>query len=112
MYGRTLYTQSADMPEGDLCTKVKNKKYFTLRADGYVSTCLTLSAAIIRSACSLYPCSQVRDLTFAKAYGEQDKLNALINGSVGLMGQFNVSKYLDINIEARGEVSPSMFGTL
>ncbi len=26
------------------------------------------------------------------------------------MGQFNVNKYLDINIEARGEVSPSMFG--
>jgi OOP family OmpA-OmpF porin len=50
-------------------------------------------------------------LTFAKTYGNQDKLNALINGSVGLMGQFNVSKYLDINIEARGEVSPSMFGS-
>ena len=46
-------------------------------------------------------------LTFAKAYGDQDKVNALINGSVGLAGQFNINKYLDINIEARGEVSPS-----
>ena len=26
------------------------------------------------------------------------------------MGQFNINKYLDINVEARGEVSPSVFG--
>ena len=51
-------------------------------------------------------------LTFAKAYGDQDKVNALINGSVGLAGQFNINKYLDINIEARGEVSPSPFGNI
>lgn len=49
-------------------------------------------------------------LTFAKAYGSQDKVNALINGSVGLLGQFNVAKCWDINLEARGEVSPSVFG--
>ncbi|MDO4165417.1 MAG: OmpA family protein [Bacteroides sp.] len=50
-------------------------------------------------------------LTFAKTYGtERDKVNALVNGSVGLMGQFNINKNWDINVEARGEVSPSVFG--
>lgn len=49
-------------------------------------------------------------LTFAKTYGDQDKVNALVNGSVGVMGQFNVAKNWDVNIEARGEVSPSVFG--
>lgn len=34
----------------------------------------------------------------------------IINGSVGLLAGFQVSKYLDINLEARGEVSPSVFG--
>ncbi|NDW11543.1 OmpA family protein [Bacteroides sp. 214] len=65
--------------------------------------------------------------TFAKGYGTQEyvvntangtwvrnvdsgKVKALINGSVGIMGQFNIGKYWDINIEARGEVSPSPFG--
>ena len=37
-------------------------------------------------------------------------MNALVNGSVGLQGAFNVHKNWDINIEARGEVSPSIFG--
>lgn len=49
-------------------------------------------------------------MTFAKAYGDQKDVNALINGSVGLMGAFNLNKYLDIYVEARGDVSPSIFG--
>ncbi|MCD7898815.1 MAG: OmpA family protein [Bacteroides sp.] len=65
-------------------------------------------------------------VTAAKAYGSQNlvyntngtwvrnvdagDVKFLINGSVGLLGQFNVSKYVDINIEARGEVSPTPFG--
>ena len=49
-------------------------------------------------------------LTFAKTYGNQSSLNTLVNGSVGLQGAFNVHKNWDINIEARGEVSPSIFG--
>ncbi len=50
-------------------------------------------------------------LTFAKTYGNLDKVNALVNGSVGVMGQFNVAKNWDVNVEARGEVSPSVFGS-
>ena len=65
-------------------------------------------------------------ITFAKGFGSEklvDKGNnqwvrtvdsgdvkALINGSIGLLGQFNVNKYIDINLEARGEVSPTPFG--
>ncbi len=89
--------------------KMKNKNYFTLRAD-----------AIYNLSNSIWGYNPDRlfnlsvfagpGLTFAKAYGDQDKLNALINGSVGLMGQFNITDYWDINVEARGEVSPSIFG--
>ncbi|MDD3037622.1 OmpA family protein [Bacteroides sp.] len=96
---------------GDQTTwyKIKNKKYFTLRADAMYN--------LSNSICGYNPDRLFTlsvfagpGLTFAKTYGDQDKINALINGSVGLMGQFNVNKYLDINIEARGEVSPSIFG--
>lgn len=89
--------------------KIKNKKYFTLRADALYN--------LSNSICGYNPDRLFTlsvfagpGLTFAKTYGDQDKLNALINGSVGLMGQFNVNDYWDINIEARGEVSPSIFG--
>ena len=103
----TLYSERGQV-EGTYA-EVKNKKYFTLRADAMYN--------LSNSICGYNPDRLFSlsvfagpGLTFAKAYGEQDKLNALINGSVGLMGQFNVNKYLDINIEARGEVSPSIFG--
>ena len=103
----TLYTERGQIK--GTYAEVKNKKYFTLRADAMYN--------LSNSVCGYNPERLFTlsvfagpGLTFAKAYGEQDKLNALINGSVGLMGQFNVSKYLDINIEARGEVFPSMFG--
>lgn len=89
--------------------KIKNKKYFTLRADALYN--------LSNSICGYNPDRLFTlsvfagpGLTFAKTYGDQDKLNALINGSVGLMGQFNVNDCWDINIEARGEVSPSIFG--
>ena len=89
--------------------KIKNKKYFTLRADALYN--------LSNSICGYNPDRLFTlsvfagpGLTFAKTYGDQDKLNALINGSVGLMGQFNINDYWDINIEARGEVSPSIFG--
>ena len=89
--------------------KIKNKKYFTLRADALYN--------LSNSICGYNPDRLFTlsvfagpGLTFAKTYGDQDKLNALINGSVGLRGQFNVNDYWDINIEARGEVSPSIFG--
>ncbi len=40
------------------------------------------------------------------------EVRTYINGSVGLLGMFNVSKYIDINLEARGELSPSTYGAL
>ena len=40
------------------------------------------------------------------------KGHAYINGSVGLQGKFNVNKYLDIDIEARGELASSYLGHL
>ena len=50
-------------------------------------------------------------LSFAKnIYGNDDKVNCVINASVGLMGQFNINQYLDINVEARGLISPSIYG--
>ena len=35
-----------------------------------------------------------------------------VNGSVGLQGKFNINKYWDIDIEARGELAPSYLGYL
>ena len=40
------------------------------------------------------------------------KGHAYINGSVGLQGKFNVSDYVDIDIEARGELAASYLGHL
>lgn len=89
--------------------KIKNKKYLTLHADAMYNLSNSIGGY---NPDRLFTVSVFAGpgLTFAKTFGEQDKLNALINGSVGLMGQFNVNKCLDINIEARGEVSPSIFG--
>jgi len=50
-------------------------------------------------------------LSFAKnIYGNDGNLDCVINASVGLMGQFNINQYLDINVEARGLISPSIYG--
>ncbi len=42
----------------------------------------------------------------------EKKVRTFVNGSVGLLGMFNVSKYVDINLEVRGELSPSTYGAL
>jgi outer membrane protein OmpA-like peptidoglycan-associated protein len=44
--------------------------------------------------------------------GESKSVRTYINGSVGLQAKFNVSKYWDIDLEARGELSPSIAGQL
>jgi len=89
--------------------EIKNKKYLTLHADALLNL-TDLVAGYKEDRLFTISTFAGPGLTFAKAFGNQRKINALINGSVGLMGQFNVNKYFDINIEARGEVSPSMFG--
>lgn len=38
------------------------------------------------------------------------KGRAYINGSVGLLGKFNVNEYFDIDVEARGELAASYLG--
>ncbi len=50
-------------------------------------------------------------LQFAKAeIGLNDDLKALINGSLGLGGLYNINKNWALNLEVRGEVSESPFG--
>ena len=104
----TLYTkQKTSTP--DSWIKLKNKRFYTGRVDGLFN----LSNAIAGyNPDRLFNLSIFGGpgLTFAKAYSDQTSVNVIINGSVGLAGQFNVSKHIDINIEARGEVSPSIFG--
>jgi outer membrane protein OmpA-like peptidoglycan-associated protein len=86
------------------------QKYVALRADAMFN---------ISNAISGYNPDRVFDayafmgpsLTITKAtIATQKRTAALVGGTVGLGGKFNVSKYFDINIEARGEVSQSPFG--
>ena len=86
------------------------QNYVTLRADGIFN---------ISNAIAGYNPDRVFEgyafmgpaLQFAKAkIGNNDKTKALINGSVGLGGAFNVSKAFAINVEVRGEVAQSPFG--
>ncbi len=46
----------------------------------------------------------------AKDSEQKSGTKALITGAVGLIGSFNVSNHWDINVEVRGDVSPSIFG--
>ena len=103
----TLYSKYG-MPSGTY-NEIKNKHYLTTRIDGLYNITNAIAGY---NPDRLFTVSAFAGpgLTWAKTFGDQKDINALINGSVGLMGQFNVNKYLDINIEARGEVSPSMFG--
>jgi outer membrane protein OmpA-like peptidoglycan-associated protein len=49
--------------------------------------------------------------TWSKTLDDK-KMRTYINGSLGLLAKFEVSSALDIDIEARGELSPSYYGTL
>lgn len=48
----------------------------------------------------------------AKYVSGDDKTRARIGGSVGVDLKFNVSKYVAIDIEARGAIAPSVFGNI
>ncbi|MDR1004801.1 MAG: OmpA family protein [Prevotellaceae bacterium] len=43
---------------------------------------------------------------------DDKKLRTYVNGSIGLQGKFNVNEFWDIDIEARGELSPAIDGNL
>jgi outer membrane protein OmpA-like peptidoglycan-associated protein len=53
----------------------------------------------------------MKNNTWSKTHSNQ-KLRAYINASAGLQAKFNVSSAWDIDVEARGELSPSSYGTL
>lgn len=49
--------------------------------------------------------------TMTYAYtADKSKTHLFVNGSVGLLGKFNVSKYVDIDLEVRGELAPNYLG--
>ena len=50
--------------------------------------------------------------TWHKKLAGDNGAGAYINGSVGLQGKFNVNKYWDIDVEARGELASSYLGYL
>ena len=50
--------------------------------------------------------------TWYKAQVGDNNVGAYINGSIGLQGKFNINKYWDIDVEARGELAPSYLGYL
>ncbi len=86
------------------------KNYVTLRADGIFNISNAIAGynpdRVFEGYAFMGPALQL-----AKAQiGSNDKTKALINGSVGLGGAFNVSKAFAINIEVRGEVAQSPFG--
>ena len=55
---------------------------------------------------------QTGENTWARVPAGDQKGHVYVNGSVGLQGKFNVNKYWDIDIEARGELAPSYLGHL
>ena len=49
---------------------------------------------------------------WSKVQSGDNNVGAYVNGSVGLQGKFNVNKYWDIDVEARGELASSYLGYL
>ncbi len=89
--------------------KVDNS-YFTLRADGMFNISNAIAGynpdRVFEGYAFLGP-----QLQFAKAeLGSDDKTKALVGGSLGLGGAFNINKFWSINVEVRGEVGQSPFG--
>ena len=112
LQGSILNTKlNSDYINGDNGTFVNLKqKYVALRADAMLN---------ISNAISGYNPDRVFDayafmgpsLTITKAtIAKERKTAALVGGTVGLGGKFNVSKSFDIYVEARGEVAQSPFG--
>ena len=50
--------------------------------------------------------------TWQRVPAGEEKTRAYVNGSVGLQGKFNVNEYIDIDVEARGELAASYLGYL
>lgn len=104
----TLYSKY--QTTGNQYVEYKNKKFVTLRMEGIFNFSNAIAGYNPDRLFSFYG-FMGPGLTFAKAYDDQKDVNALINGSLGLGGNFNVSKNFDIFVEVRGELSPSIFGS-
>ena len=52
------------------------------------------------------------ETAWSKIQTGDNNVGAYVNGSVGLQGKFNVNKYWDIDVEARGELASSYLGYL
>jgi len=88
---------------------IENKHFVSLRAQGTFNVSNALAGYNPDRVFSLYA-FMGPGLTLAKAYGKQDNVNVLVNGSAGLGADFVLSKYFDIFVEVTGEVNPSIFG--
>lgn len=52
------------------------------------------------------------ETSWARVAAGDQKARAYVNGSIGLLGKFNVNEYIDIDVEARGEMAASYLGHL
>ena len=52
------------------------------------------------------------DNAYYKEMTSDAKTGVYVNGSVGLLGKFNVNKYIDIDVEARGELASNYLGDM
>ncbi|MBQ3576178.1 MAG: OmpA family protein, partial [Coprobacter sp.] len=102
---------NSDFINGDngVYDKVDNS-YFTLRADGMFNISNAIAGynpdRVFEGYAFLGP-----QVQFAKAeIGGNDKTKALVGGTLGLGGAFNINQFWAINVEVRGEVGQSPFG--
>lgn len=58
---------------------------------------------------TVYNTNESTGVTTWKRESESGSLRALVSGSAGLLGQFNVSRFWDINVEVRGEVGATPY---
>lgn len=86
------------------------KNYMTFRVDGMLNFSNAFAGYNPDRTVDVYAFMGPA-LQFAKApLGDNNKIKALINGSVGLGLGFKLSEYFALNVEARGEVGESPFG--
>lgn len=102
---------NSDFINGDNGVYVKvDNSYFTLRADGMFNISNAIAGynpdRVFEGYAFLGP-----QVQFAKAeIGGNDKTKALVGGTLGLGGAFNINQFWAINVEVRGEVGQSPFG--
>lgn len=103
-----LYSNFANGNQGPFNEYKKN--YMTFRVDGMLNFSNAFAGYNPDRTVDVYAFMGPA-LQFAKApIGDNNKIKALINGSLGLGLGFKLSEYFALNVEARGEVGESPFG--